>query len=105
MKVALDLNSGEALEVALLEGDRVVGTLSLRLSGLGGSASRAGRSAVAPKESSATGTTTQRKPRRKMSPETKAKMAAAQKARWEKLRGADNPGNQGDNSGNQGDNQ
>ncbi len=98
MKVALDLNSGEALEVALLEGDRVVGNLSLRISGLaGGSTSRAGRSAAAPKESSTSGSTTQRKPRRKMSPETKARMAAAQKARWEKIRGTENSGNQGDN--------
>lgn len=102
MKVALDLNSGEALEVALLEGDRVVGSLSLRINGLAGGASR-GRASSAAKEAT-TATTTQRKPRRRMSAETKAKMAAAQKARWEKLRG-EISNTQADSSDNQGEDQ
>ena len=95
MKVALE--AGEVLEVAIIDGDRVVGNLSLQLKGIGGS--RVGRPAgsssakAASSDEPAAGRRRKRKP---MSAETKARMAAAQKARWEKKNG---PSNTSDNNG------
>ena len=78
MKVALE--SGEVLEVAILDGERVVGTLSLQMKGVG-SPSRVGRPAGVPKAAVSEGTTRRRK-RKPMSAETRAKMAEAQRRRW-----------------------
>lgn len=80
MKVALE--TGEVLEVAVLDGDKVVGTLSLQLKGLSGASGvKRGRPAGTVKEDVTPRKRRQRKP---MSAETRARMAAAQKARWEK---------------------
>ena len=79
MKVALE--SGEVLEVAILDGERVVGTLSLQMKGVG-SSSRVGRPAGAPKAAAASDGATRRRKRKPMSAETRAKMAEAQRRRW-----------------------
>lgn len=88
MKVALE--NGEVLDIALVEGDRIIGTLSLQLKGLAG-APKAGRPAAASQQSesaaSAPNGRKARKPRKPMSPEGRARMAAAQKLRWEQKRG------------------
>lgn len=87
MKVALE--SGEVLDIALIEGERVIGTLSLQLKDLT-STSRAGRPAgVSARASASDGAGEGRKTRKRrkpMSDEARARMAAAQKARWEKKR-------------------
>lgn len=86
MKVALE--SGEVLDIAILDGERVVGTVSLQLKDMI-STSRAGRpagsSAKAASSEGGEGRKT-RKRRKPMSDEARARMAAAQKARWEKKR-------------------
>lgn len=84
MKVALEF--GEALEVALLENNRVVGSLSLVLRGAGA----APRVAAAPaaKAAAAPAAKAGRK-RRQLSPEARARMAAAQKERWAKKRASE----------------
>jgi hypothetical protein len=89
--VALDV--GETLDVALVENDRIIGTLSLSLKGLGAAAQRTVRTGVSASNlSSEPGTTpTGRKPRRKLSPEARARMAEAQRLRWAKR----NSGGQG----------
>lgn len=80
MKVALEAD--EVLEVAVLDGDKVIGTLSLQLKGLtSASSARRGRPPAIAKEEATPRKRRQRKP---MSAETRARMAAAQKARWEK---------------------
>lgn len=84
MKVALE--NGEVLDIALVEGDKIIGTLSLQIKGLGG-ASRAGRPAGTSASAANAAPRKQRKPRKPMSAESKARMAAAQKLRWEKKRG------------------
>ncbi len=87
MKVALE--NGEVLDIALVDGDRIVGTLSLQIKGLAG-ASKVGRPAntsqASASDTPANGRKT-RKPRKPMSPEGRARMAAAQKLRWEQKRG------------------
>lgn len=86
MKVALE--AGEVLEVAVLDGDKVVGTLSLQLKTLSGASSavKRGRPAGASeKAESAEPARKRRKQRKPLSDETKARMAAAQKARWEQI--------------------
>lgn len=87
MKVTLE--KGEPLDIALIEQDRVVGTLSIVLNGSFGSKSSSRESArsSAPDLSSETLTKTGRK-RRNISPEARARMADAQKRRWEKQRAA-----------------
>lgn len=105
MKVALD--TGDVLDVAILDGDRVVGTVSLQIKSLVGvtpkaapkSASAAASTAGSASAPAATGTR-KRKARKPLSEEARARMAAAQKARWERIRaeeGGDNTagGNQG----------
>lgn len=90
MKVALEL--GEALEVAILQNDRVVGTLSMRLQGPSGGAARQQAAPVA--APAAVGRKRRgRKPgrkaggrRRNISAEARAKMAEAQRRRWAKFR-------------------
>jgi len=92
MKVALEI--GEVLDVALLEGERVIGTLSLELKGLAG-ASRVGRPASATREAKAvagTEGTGRRRKRKPMSAESRARMAEAQKRRWEKNRSNEGSG-------------
>jgi hypothetical protein len=85
MKVALD--AGDVLDVALLDGDRVIGTLSLQIKGLAGSSPRVGRPAAASSsETSSTTSSRKRKQRKPLSEEAKARMAAAQKERWAKRR-------------------
>jgi len=94
MKVALE--AGDVLDIALLEDDRVVGTLSLQLNlGRGIKAGRPAKAAAAPADHGAEAPR-KRRGRKPLSAETKARMAAAQKARWEKLRqdsGSDNQSN------------
>ncbi len=96
MKVALE--NGEVLDIALVEGDRIIGTLSIQLKGLAG-AGKASRSAVASQQSESASTSglgkKTRKPRKPMSAEGRARMAAAQKKRWEEKRGGQNNSNQG----------
>ena len=88
MKVALEI--GEVLDVALLDGERVIGTLSLELKGLAG-VSRVGRPASSAREkSAATGSNEaagRRRKRKPMSAESRARMAEAQRRRWEKTKG------------------
>jgi len=86
MKVALEI--GEVLDIALLEGERVIGTLSLELKGLAGS-TRVGRPALASareNKAAAAGVegSGRRRKRKPMSAESRARMAEAQKRRWEK---------------------
>lgn len=77
MKVALEI--GETLEVAILEENRVVSTLSLSLRPAG--APRRAQSEAPAKSTSSPSPKGGRK-RRAISPEGRARMAAAQKARW-----------------------
>jgi hypothetical protein len=92
MKVALE--AGEVLEVAVLDGERVVGTLSLQLKGLSSGGRGVGRPAGSTSERAASPSAAEsasgagrRRKRKPLSPETKAKMAEAQRRRWEKSRG------------------
>ena len=94
MKVALE--AGEVLDIALLEGERVIGTLSLELKGLV-SASRVGRPAGSSKAASAAAEGAgagRRRKRKPMSPEAKARMAEAQRKRWEKTRSSEGSSNE-----------
>jgi hypothetical protein len=90
MKVALE--QGESLEVAILQNDRVVGTLSMRLQGVGTGSVGATRQQSAPAAPSAVPAKRGRKRgrraggRRNISPEARAKMAEAQRKRWAKFR-------------------
>lgn len=97
MKVALE--NGEVLDIALVEGDRIIGTLSLQIKGLAGSP-KAGRPAAAPQASDAGAAAANgrkvRKQRKPMSPEGRARMAAAQKLRWEQKRGGQGGASSGD---------
>jgi hypothetical protein len=79
MKVAMEI--GESLDVALIDGDRMVGTLSLSLRGVtaAGPVKAAAVAAAAKKAGRRGG-------KRKVSPESRAKMAEAQKKRWAKFR-------------------
>ncbi len=78
MKVALEI--GETLEVAILEENRVVSTLSLTLRAPGVTR-RVASDAPAKSSASAPASKGGRK-RRAISPEGRARMATAQKARW-----------------------
>lgn len=89
MRVALE--AGEVLEVAVLDGDKVVGTLSLKLNGLG-SAKRPGRPSASESAGASTTGTKKRRQRKPMSAETRARMAEAQKARWAKRNAEANQG-------------
>ena len=88
MKVALE--AGEVLDIALIEGERIIGTLSLQLKGLsagsrlGRTAGTSARAASAPAEGTGSGRRRKRKP---MSDEARQRMAEAQRKRWEKARG------------------
>jgi hypothetical protein len=93
MRVALE--QGESLEVAILENNRVVGTLSLEMRAAGGSAqaarpaASASASASAPQQkraASSSGKRGRRGGKRNISPEARQKMAEAQRRRWEKFR-------------------
>lgn len=92
MKVTLE--KGETLDVALVEGDRIVGTLSLVLRGAGvgvgfrGGAEAPAAEMAAPSARSARGArgTSSARRKRNISPEARAKMADAQRRRWEKVR-------------------
>ncbi len=75
------LERGETLDVTLVENDRVVGTLSLELKGVFGGAKSAKMVSAAASEK-----TDGRKPRRRLSAEARARMAEAQKRRWDKKR-------------------
>lgn len=84
MKVALEL--GEKLEVAVIEGNKIVGSLSLELNGFGNVA-KAAEPAAAKKPAKA-----ERKTRRgghKFSAESRKRMSEAQKARWADKKPAD----------------
>ncbi len=92
MKVALEL--GEVLDVALVEGDRIIGTLSLELKGLSGSSSRtvgrpSGASAKTASTAADSAVTGRRRKRKPMSDEARKRMAEAQRKRWEKSRSSD----------------
>jgi hypothetical protein len=87
MKVALD--AGDTLDVALLDGDRVIGTLSLQIKGLSGSTPKVvtrAASTASENSGSSTSASRKRKQRKPLSEEAKARMAAAQKARWDRRR-------------------
>jgi hypothetical protein len=74
MKVALE--KGETLSVAILENDRVVGVLNLKLSE---TEEKAPKAPVSPKARGG-------KRKRNISAEARRKMAEAQKRRWDKYR-------------------
>ncbi len=90
MKVTLE--KGETLDVALVENDRIVGTLSLQLRGvaLAGSTRAVSepsrRSVEAPAEKAASTGRGPGRRKRQISAEARAKMADAQRRRWEKYR-------------------
>lgn len=91
MKVALDL--GEKLEVAILEGNRVVGSLSLVLNGFGAVAVKVAEAAAAPKKGKAKAAAKakaepKKRGKRTVSAESRIRMAEAQKLRWAKKKGA-----------------
>jgi hypothetical protein len=85
MKVTLE--KGEVLEVAIIEGDRVVGSLSLTLRDTVPSAAAA---PAKPRAAAAAPAAPARKRRasgkRNVSPEARARMAEAQRRRWEAYR-------------------
>lgn len=94
MKVALE--RGEVLEIALLEGNSVVGTLSLQLQGnargtsvsfSSGSSASAGGSSASQSAGSTTSGKRGRRGRRQLSPEARERMRQAQLRRWAKTRG------------------
>jgi hypothetical protein len=98
MKVALE--RGEVLEIALLEGNSVIGTLSLQLQANRGgaqmsfssgraSASSSSAASQSAGASAGTGTTGKRgrRGRRQLSPEARERMRQAQLRRWAKARG------------------
>jgi hypothetical protein len=86
MKVALEF--GESLEVALVQGDRIVGSLTLSLKGVGASPvvrSRATVAEAAAEEAPADAPRRGRrkgKGRRQFSEEARARIAEAQRKRW-----------------------
>ncbi len=83
MKVAMEI--GDQLEVAIVSGGQIVGSLAIQLNSVvGAKASKPGRPAKAAAEAAPA----KRKGRRKLSPEAKARMSDAQKARWAKKREA-----------------
>ena len=91
MKVALD--RGEVLDIALIEDERIIGTLSIELKGLISATRGAGRPAGATRNAAAESAGREvagkktRKKRKPMSDEARARMAAAQKRRWEQIKG------------------
>ena len=93
MKVALEI--GETLEVAILEENRVVSTLSLSLRPA--SAPRRATSEAPAKSSTPSPASKGGRKRRAISPEGRARMAAAQKARWAARK--EKEGKSGENQG------
>lgn len=95
MKVALE--AGEVLDIALVDGERIIGTVSLQLKGLTG-ASRVGRPAGTSAKSASTGSESagggRRRKRKPMSEEARQRMAEAQRKRWEKVRSSEGGSNQ-----------
>jgi len=91
MKVALD--RGEVLDIALIEDERIIGTLSIELKGLVSAARGAGRPAGSSRSTASESETREtsgkktRKKRKPMSEEARARMAAAQRRRWENKKG------------------
>lgn len=92
MKVTLE--KGELIEIALTEGNQIVGTLSLQLQ-LGATtlpqrgrpAGRpAGSTTASQSEAPAGGKPGRKRGGRKISAEARARMAEAQRRRWEKFR-------------------
>ncbi|MCX7718257.1 MAG: hypothetical protein N2111_07635 [Candidatus Sumerlaeaceae bacterium] len=79
----ISLEKGEVLDVAITEGDRVVGSLSLTLRDLVPSAPKAAAKAPA---AAAPATRKRRTGKRNVSPEARARMAEAQRRRWEAYR-------------------
>lgn len=79
----ISLEKGEVLDVAITEGDRVVGSLSLTLRDLVPSAPKAAAKAPA---AAAPATGKRRTGKRNVSPEARARMAEAQRRRWEAYR-------------------
>lgn len=82
MKVALE--QGDTLEVAILEGDRVVGTLCLEMRSA--TASSVVRPAAVAAAAGAYKRGGRRGGKRNISPEARARMAEAQRRRWAKYR-------------------
>ena len=79
----ISLEKGEVLEVAIVEGDRVVGSLSLTLRDMVASAPKAAAQAAM---AAAPVPRKRRTGKRYVSPEARARMAEAQKRRWEAYR-------------------
>ncbi len=97
MKVGLEL--GEVLDIALHDNDRIVAHLSLSLKPAAGGGLRVSATPGRKAASADTAETPGKKPRKgrkPMSPEARARMAAAQKLRWDTKRGTGN-----NNSGNE----
>jgi hypothetical protein len=86
MKVTLE--RGEVLDVALVENDRIIGTLSLQLRGLSAAARFTG-SAQAPAAVERTKRGNGRRKRGPLSAEARARMAEAQRRRRAKEQGGD----------------
>jgi hypothetical protein len=88
MKVAMEI--GETLDVALIDGDRMVGTLSLSLKGVNAVKQvKAAKAAVSNAVATAKGR--KRGGKRRVSAESRARMAEAQRKRWAKFH-ASKPG-------------
>lgn len=88
MKVSLE--KGDTVEIAIVEGDRIVGSLSLTLGGAPAAAARRpGRPAGSTNAAPTAGAPKKRERRggrRVISPEARQRMADAQKKRWAKYR-------------------
>jgi hypothetical protein len=82
MKVAMEI--GETLDVALIDGDRMVGTLSLSLKGVN-VVKQVKAAAAAVSHAVATGKGRKRGGKRRVSAESRARMAEAQRKRWAKF--------------------
>ncbi|MGI8907205.1 MAG: hypothetical protein ACR2IE_12030 [Candidatus Sumerlaeaceae bacterium] len=85
MKVTLE--RGEILDVALIDNDRIIGTLSLQLRGLSVGARFSGASAPAAAADNAGKRNGRRRKRGPLSPEARARMADAQRRRRDKEKG------------------
>lgn len=88
MKIYLDTDGNG--EILLSEGGRTVGTLRLQFTRPANAAAdrRAATSPATKQDVDKPSTKKARKKRKPLSPETKARMAAAQQKRWEEKRGS-----------------
>jgi hypothetical protein len=99
----VSIAKGETLEINITEGDRIVGSLSISLNGIGGSSRAASAPAVdgepkrrgrKPGAAKAAAAPSGRKSRN-YTPEAKARMRDAQQRRWAAVRAAKEQGKSG----------